>query len=133
MMWIPQETGVTSMERPASVTREAAMSCTTDTRMTSVQVKHKLKHFCQTSHSYYHFMLHLYHLYPTCHSGSVFLRLIWSVLSSSNPLKRKWFTFQNPAVKILTVAEKQGRVELFEVHSLHLFMVLHKHRTHGLS
>lgn len=38
MMWIPQETGATFTERPASVTREAAMPCTTDTRMISVQV-----------------------------------------------------------------------------------------------
>lgn len=38
MTWIPQEIGVTSMETPASVTREVAMPCTTDTRMISVQV-----------------------------------------------------------------------------------------------
>lgn len=38
MMWIPQETGATFMEKPASVTREVAMPCTTDTQMTSVQV-----------------------------------------------------------------------------------------------
>lgn len=40
MMWIRQETGGTSTERPASVMREAAMPRMTDTRMTSVQVWH---------------------------------------------------------------------------------------------
>lgn len=38
MMWILQETGETSTERPASVTKEVAMPRMTDTRMISVQV-----------------------------------------------------------------------------------------------
>ncbi len=130
MMWIPQETGATFTERPASVTREAAMPCTTDTRMISVQVKLKLKPFCQTSHSYHRLMLYILHLNPTCHSSSVFHRLKWSVLSSSNPPKRKWFSFQNPAVKIQTFAENR---EGWNCPISVLFTILHKHRPRGLS
>lgn len=83
-----------------------------------------VEHFCQTSRSYYHicvvyikFVSHM----SLWQCVSKEKRLKCSVLASSNPLKRKWFTFQNPAVKILTLLKKRtGWNCLISVHSAYL-------------
>lgn len=82
------------------------------------------------------FVLYLLNLYPTCHSGSVFLKKRNVEMVSFGfikPPQKEMVHIPKSSSENTDIAEKEDRVELFDIRSLHLYVISHKHRPRGLS
>lgn len=80
------------------------------------------------------FVLYIFNLYLTFHSGSVFLKKINVEMVSFGfikPPQKEMVHIPKSSSANTDIAEKEDRVELFDIRSLHLYVILHRPR--GLS